>query len=50
MMSYQVLGDSEMGMRVVPIFNTQDPTYTILDLAWVPLGTKKNKLPLGFSF
>ncbi|HEY9161255.1 MAG TPA: hypothetical protein VIS94_09235 [Desulfomonilia bacterium] len=50
LMSYLAVGEPEMGMRVVPIFKTQDPTYTILDLAWVPEGTKKNKLPLGFSF
>jgi uncharacterized OB-fold protein len=50
LMSYLAVGQPEMGMRVVPIFKTQDPTYTILDLAWVPEGTKKNRLPLGFSF
>jgi len=50
LMSYLAVGEPEMGMRVVPIFKTVDPTYTILDLAWVPEGTKKNKLPLGFSF
>ncbi len=50
LMSYLAVGEPEMGMRVVPIFQTTDPTYTILDLAWVPEGTKKNKLPEGFSF
>ena len=50
LMSYLAVGDPEMDMRVVPIFKTVDPTYTILDLAWVPEGTKKNKLPEGFSF
>jgi hypothetical protein len=50
LMSYLAVGEPKMGMRVVPIFKTVDPTYTILDLAWVPEGTKKNKLPLGFSF
>jgi uncharacterized protein len=50
LMSYLAVGEPEMGMRVVPIFKTVDPTYTILDLAWVPEGTKKNKLPAGFSF
>lgn len=48
--SYLAVGEPEMGMRVVPIFQTTDPTYTILDLAWVPEGTKKNKLPEGFTF
>ena len=48
--SYLAVGEPEMGMRVVPIFQTADPTYTILDLAWVPEGTKKNKLPEGYSF
>jgi uncharacterized OB-fold protein len=50
LMSYLAVGEPEMDMRVVPIFKTVDPTYTILDLAWVPEGTKKNKLPAGFSF
>ena len=50
LMSYLAVGEPEMDMRVVPIFKTVDPTYTILDLAWVPEGTKKNKLPEGFSF
>lgn len=50
LMSYLAVGEPEMGMRVVPIFKTVDPTYTILDLAWVPEGTKKSKLPEGFSF
>ena len=50
LMSYLAVGEPEMDMRVVPIFKTVDPTYTILDLAWVPEGTKKSKLPEGFSF
>lgn len=50
LMSYLALGEPEIGMRVVPIFKTIDPTYTILDLAWVPAGTKPNKIPEGFSF
>jgi uncharacterized protein len=50
LMSILAFGEPEMGMRVVPIFKTVDPTYTILDLAWVPEGTKNNKLPAGFSF
>lgn len=50
LMSYLAKGDPQIGMRIVPIFKTLDPTYTILDLAWVPLGTKSGSLPKGFSF
>jgi uncharacterized OB-fold protein len=50
LMSYLAVGDPEIGMRVVPIFQKLDPTYTILDLAWVPKGTKESQLPKGFSF
>ena len=49
-MSYLALGDPQMGMRVVPIFQKLDPTFTILDMAWVPEGTKESQLPKGFSF
>ncbi len=50
LMSYLVNGEPKMGMRVVPIFQKLDPTYTILDLAWVPEGTKEDQLPKGFAF
>jgi uncharacterized OB-fold protein len=50
LMSYLTLGDPEIGMRVVPIFKRLSPTYTILDLSWVPEGTKEDELPEGFSF
>ncbi len=50
LMSYLAIGEPKMGLRVVPIFQKLDPTYTILDLAWVPEGTKENQLPKGFSF
>ena len=50
LMSYLAIGEPKMGLRVVPIFQKLDPTYTILDLAWVPKGTKENQLPKGFSF
>jgi uncharacterized OB-fold protein len=50
LMSYLAIGEPNMGMRVVPIFQKLDPSYTILDLAWVPKGTKEDKLPKGFSF
>jgi hypothetical protein len=49
-MSYLSVGQPKIGMRVVPIFRTLDPTYTITDLSWVPEGTSENELPLGFSF
>ncbi len=35
-MSYLKEGDPKIGMPVKAVFNTDDPTYTILDLAWVP--------------
>lgn len=50
LMSYLSLGDPKFGMQVVPIFKTSGPTFTILDLSWVPIGTKKAQLPEGFSF
>ncbi|PKL37758.1 MAG: hypothetical protein CVV44_15580 [Spirochaetae bacterium HGW-Spirochaetae-1] len=50
LMSYLSKGDPSMGMRVVPIFKTTNPTYTIMDLSWVPEGTKEKELPEGFSF
>ncbi len=50
LMSYLSLGEPKIGMKVVPIFQTLDPTYTILDLSWVPGGTKESELPEGFSF
>lgn len=50
LMSCLVKGDPAIGMKVVPIFKRLNPTYTILDLAWVPKGTKESSLPQGFSF
>jgi len=50
LMSYLAVGEPKMGMRVVPIFQKLDPTYTILDMAWGPKATKENLLPKGFSF
>lgn len=50
LMSYLSLGEPKFGMKVVPIFNTLDPTYTILDLSWVPAGTPTDKLPQGFAY
>ena len=50
LMSYLSVGDPEIGMKVLPIFRTKNPTCTILDLSWVPDGTKKEELPEGFTF
>ena len=50
LMSYLSVGDPKMGMKVVPIFRKLDPTFTILDLSFVPAGTKEDQLPKGFSF
>jgi hypothetical protein len=50
LMSYLAIGDPVFGMRVVPIFKTSGPTFTILDLSWVPAGTAPELLPEGFSF
>jgi uncharacterized OB-fold protein len=50
LMSYLCIGEPKMGMRVVPIFRKVNPTYTILDLSWVPEGTKAADLPEGFAF
>jgi uncharacterized OB-fold protein len=50
LMGYLLRGEPAIGDRVVPIFATPQPTYTILDLAWVPEGTDQNDLPEGFAF
>ena len=50
LMGYLLRGEPAIGDRVVPIFATEQPTYTILDLAWVPEGTDPSDLPKGFSF
>lgn len=50
LMSYLPVGKPEMGMKVVPIFRTKKPTFTITDLAFVPLDTPADKLPEGFTF
>ena len=50
LMSYLSIGDPKIGMRVVPIFRTVNPTYTITDLSWVKEGVKAEDLPEGFSF
>ncbi len=50
LMSYLSAGEPEMGLKVVPIFRTTDPTFTITDLSWVPEGTDEGALPDGFTF
>ena len=50
LMGYLCMGEPEIGLKVVPIFNTGAPTYTILDLWWVPEGTTEAQLPENFSF
>jgi|GEM_PF-98898 len=51
-MGYLLCGEPKIGMRIVPIFQTniENPSYTIIDLAWVPEGTKPEELPEGFTF
>jgi uncharacterized OB-fold protein len=50
LMSYLSIGEPEIGKRVVPIFRTTAPTYTIVDLSWVPAGTLEETLPEGFEY
>ncbi len=50
LMGYLPVGEPKIGMRVLPIFQSKDPTFTILDLAWVPEGTPESELPKGFTF
>ena len=50
LMGYLSVGEPEIGMKVVPIFNTTKPSYTILDLSWVPEGTNESDIPEGFTF
>lgn len=50
LMGYLCMGEPEIGMQVIPIFNTGAPTYTILDLWWVPAGTTVDKLPRHFTY
>ena len=50
LMSYLSVGEPKFNMKVVPIFKTSEPTFTILDLSWVAEGTTEDQLPEGFSF
>ncbi|MFX0072965.1 MAG: Zn-ribbon domain-containing OB-fold protein [Candidatus Hermodarchaeota archaeon] len=50
LMSVLAAGEPEIGKRVVPIFRTKDPTYTIMDLMFVVEGTPESELPEGFTY
>ncbi len=50
LMSYLSAGTPEIGMRVVPIFRTKNPSCDITDLSFVPEGTPESELPEGFTF
>ena len=50
LMSYLSVGEPKIGQRVVPIFQTLAPTYTIVDLSFVVEGTPESALPQGFSY
>ena len=50
LMSYLAIGEPAIGMAVVPVFKTVNPTCTILDLSWVPVGTLERELPPDFTF
>jgi len=41
--SYLLLGEPQIGMRVLPVFKRANPTYTILDLSWVAGGYGSRK-------
>ncbi|MFW9865915.1 MAG: Zn-ribbon domain-containing OB-fold protein [Candidatus Thorarchaeota archaeon] len=50
LMSVLAIGEPEIGKKVIPIFRTKTPTYTIMDLMFVLEGTSESELPEGFSF
>ncbi|MHA1241407.1 MAG: hypothetical protein ACTSQU_11555, partial [Promethearchaeota archaeon] len=50
LMSVLAIGEPEFDKKVVPIFNTKAPTYTITDLRFVVEGTSESDLPEGFTF
>ena len=50
LMSVLVVGEPEIGKRVVPIFRTKNPTYTIMDLMFVLEGTPESDLPEFFTY
>jgi hypothetical protein len=50
LMSVLAVGEPEIDKKVVPIFNTKAPTYTIPDLRFVVEGTAESDLPEGFTY
>jgi uncharacterized protein len=50
LMSYLSVGEPAIGKRVVPIFRTIAPTYTILDLSWALADAPDKALPEGFAY
>jgi uncharacterized OB-fold protein len=50
LMGSLAVGEPKIGMKVKPIFRTKDPTYTILDMLWVPEETGESELPDGYTF
>ncbi|MFX1571616.1 MAG: Zn-ribbon domain-containing OB-fold protein [Promethearchaeota archaeon] len=50
LMSILAVGEPEIGKKIIPIFRTKSPTYTIMDLRFVLEGTKELELPEGFTF
>jgi len=50
LMGYLSIGEPEIGKRVMPIFRTIRPTYTIVDLSWIPIGTPEEVIPEGFTY
>ncbi len=50
LMSVLAVGDPEIGKRVVPIFNTKRPKYTITDLRFVVENTPESELPENFTY
>lgn len=50
LMSYMPVGEPAIGMRIRPIFKTQDPDRLVTDLAFVAEGTPEADLPAGFTY
>ncbi|MDD4308172.1 MAG: hypothetical protein PHU53_05130 [Thermoplasmata archaeon] len=50
LMGALIRGEPKIGMRVVPIFRTKKPDYTILDLLWVPADWPAKDLPEGYTY
>jgi len=50
LMSYLSVGEPTIDMKVIPIFRTLNPTYTITDLSWIKESATESALPEGFTF